>query len=222
MEIKLINVSKDYFGVPVLREVCWDILPGDFVAVQGETGAGKTTLLSIAAGLLRPSAGRVYYDGRLASSWVASRLRRRIGYVAQSPVLFAELDVQENAMLAAGLRDGAKDGECRRLLEAFGLWKKRHFRPARLSGGEVQKAALVRALLSPGEVLVLDEPTANLDAAAVEVLAEELAALNGRGVTVVMATHSAAMAEAAREVFVLAEGRLRRRPASRDGGRRAR
>jgi putative ABC transport system ATP-binding protein len=215
MQIKLIGIQKDYLGVQVLNDINFDINPGSFIALTGETGAGKTTLLNVAAGLLVPGQGRVYYDGKTMPQWHASfriaALRRKICHVAQHPILFSQLSVRENVFLPVVLqRKITKEARkaCDRLLEMFGLMRKQHFKPGRLSGGEIQKTALIRSFLSPGDVMFLDEPATNLDRGSVESVRTVLREMHKAGCTVVMATHSERLAGDAQDVFVLKDGRL--------------
>jgi tungstate transport system ATP-binding protein len=162
------NLSKSYSGRPILKDVSLNVAKQEVLAVIGPSGSGKTTLLHILDLLVRPTSGAILFDGidTSASEITRRRLRRRMAMVFQRPTVFSD-SVYDN--VAYGLRvRGMKSGEIRpkvsHALETVGLVGYEARKAATLSGGEVQRVALARAMVIEPELLLLDEPTANLDA----------------------------------------------------------
>jgi putative ABC transport system ATP-binding protein len=202
--------------VSALSDVTLRVEAGEVVLLEGPSGSGKTTLLAIAGGLLAPDAGTVSIAGRALGDLDAAGLRRHrartVGFVLQRPCLLAELGVRDNVLLAASLA-GVPPERARRetqaLLEALGIGALAERRPAELSGGQEQRAAVARALVHRPAVLLADEPTASLDGAsgaAVGRLLVELAA--ERGTAVLVATHDARLRSLAPTRLHLEDGRL--------------
>ena len=186
--------------------------PGKVTAVSGPSGSGKSTLLYVLAGLLRPDRGEVTFAG--ADIYALSETRRdawrrkRIGFVFQEFHLIPELSPLANAALAAtfGPAPGVRE-RCARLLREFGVPTERTS-VDRLSRGERQRVALVRALAFDPPVILADEPTASLDAAAAEDLIAVLQRLAGEGRTVVVASHDRAVLERADARVAIDHGRI--------------
>jgi len=183
--IELDGVTRRYGERLALDGVSLRLAPGSTLAVLGANGAGKSTLLRILAALLRPHAGstRVLGAALPAEGW---RVRGRIGLLAHDPLLYAELSARENLAFHARLH-GVEPGRIEALLEAVGL-RGRGDEPVRtLSRGMTQRVAICRAVLHAPEVLLLDEPYANLDPAAVERVAPLIG--RGSGATRVVISH---------------------------------
>ncbi len=202
--------------VTALQSVSFSIERGDFVALMGPSGCGKSTLLHLCGAMDRPSAGRIEFDGRdLASvdDGQLTRLRReRIGFVFQFFNLLPTLTLADNIALPcllAGLSAADVDARTRRLAERVGIAHRlRHF-PQQVSGGEMQRAAIARALVHQPALLVADEPTGNLDSANGATIVALLGELNRElGVTILLATHAADVAAAARRVMHMRDGRF--------------
>ena len=214
------GISKAYRlprrTVPVLKDVDFDVPANEFVAIMGPSGSGKSTLLHILGGLDRPTDGRYLLAGRdvfACRDSVLARIRaREIGFVFQSFNLVNTLTVYENVELPfVYALDGAGDipAKVRRAIAAVGLTHRIHHRPAELSGGELQRAAIARALAAQPKLLLADEPTGNLDSATSQEIMERFQQLHAMGVTVVMVTHDAAIARQAQRIVVLEDGGLR-------------
>jgi len=209
--------------VVALDGVDLELDAGEFVAVVGRSGSGKSTLLHVAGGLDTPDAGRVVFDGRdvhtMSVSERAALRRRDIGFVFQFFHLIPTLTVAENVrlplMLDAGrpARDAADE-----VLERVALLHRRDHLPGELSGGEMQRAAIARALVARPRLILADEPTGNLDsttgAAVLDVLTSQVADV---GAALLMVTHDDDAAGRASRVTTLADGHVarRRRPARR-------
>ncbi|MEU7950162.1 ABC transporter ATP-binding protein [Micromonospora chalcea] len=185
---------------------------GTFTAVMGPSGSGKSTLLQIAAGLDRPTNGRVLLGGTDLSGLSETRLtelrRTRIGFVFQAFNLIGALTVEENIVLPLRLAGVRPDRAwLTHVVERVGLADRLHHRPAALSGGQQQRVAIARALATRPEVIFSDEPTGALDSrTATEVLTLLRAVVDEHGQTVVMVTHDPIAASYADRVLVLADG----------------
>jgi len=195
-----------------LRNVSFQVEPGETVAIVGPSGSGKTTLLGLLAGLDRPSGGRVLLDGTdmgALSEDDRARLRReKIGFVFQSFQLIPTLTARENVAVPLDLA-GTAGGAARaaELLERVGLAGRGHHSPAQLSGGEQQRVAVARAFIHRPSILFADEPTGNLDAATGARIIELMMELNRElGTTLVLVTHDNDLAGRARRIIRLADG----------------
>jgi putative ABC transport system ATP-binding protein len=205
-------VSRHFGGLAALRDVSLRIPGGQFVAVMGATGSGKSTLLHCAAGLDRPSAGRVRLAGRDVTRMREGPLTRwrrdRVGFVFQSYNLLSELSVRQNVALPGRL-GGPRPRRVEDVLAAVGLEGFGRRRVGELSGGQRQRVAIARALVTGPAVIFADEPTGALDpATGGQVLALLRAAVDRDGVTVVMVTHDPVAAAWSDRVVVLGEGAL--------------
>jgi lipoprotein-releasing system ATP-binding protein len=222
--LELIDVTKQYAGaeglapVSVLKKVNLEIGRGESVAIIGPSGSGKSTLLHLLGALDTPTSGRVVLNGQSLESLDANGLadlrNRQVGFVFQAHYLLPQLSLWENvlvpALAGADAREYGRAEQCaRKYLERVGLSDRLGHRPAQLSGGERQRAALVRALVNGPQVLLADEPTGALDAAAAQNLTRLLLDLSrDDGVTMVVVTHSLELAGKMTRVFRLLEGQL--------------
>ncbi|WP_374682438.1 ABC transporter ATP-binding protein [Accumulibacter sp.] len=186
---------------------------GSWTAIMGPSGHGKSTLLQLIGGLDRPSAGRVMLDGSEIGSLDATKLAavrgRKIGFVFQFFNLMPHLTAQENVEVALWL-GGKGQGKARALdlLGRFGLRDKARHQPGMLSGGQQQRVAIARALANDPDILLMDEPTGNLDSAAEAELLDLLDELHAAGKTLLMVTHNPAVAARAERVVQVKDGRI--------------
>jgi putative ABC transport system ATP-binding protein len=216
--VQLDAVSKVYgkggSAVRALRGVSISIPYGTFTAVMGPSGSGKSTLLHVAAGLDRPTDGRVSIGPTELSKLNATRLtelrRDRIGFVFQAFNLLPSLSVEQNVTLPLRLAGRRADRRAvAEVLERVGLSDRRRHRPSELSGGQQQRVALARALVTRPEVLFADEPTGALDLrTGKEVLGLFREAVDSLEQTVVMVTHDPAAASYADSAVFLADGQV--------------
>ena len=197
-----------------LRGIDLEIAPGEFVAIMGRSGSGKSTLLQLLAGSDRPTAGRVVVDGidlaRADEDQRASLRGAHVGIVFQSQNLVPFLDLDENVQLAselAGRPMGRAAG--RAILRQVGLEGRERHRPAQLSGGEQQRAALATVLATRAPILLADEITGELDSTNASRLLDLLAEIHAaEAVTLVLASHDPDVASRADRVVYLRDGRV--------------
>jgi lipoprotein-releasing system ATP-binding protein len=200
----------------VLRGVDLEVQPGEMVALLGPSGAGKSTLLHIAGLLERPDAGEVLIAGAPCSKLPDVRrtaLRRRaIGFVYQFHHLLPEFSALENVVLPQmidGISRGAAAKRATQLLGEVGLAERLHHRPARLSGGEQQRVAIVRAMANRPQLLLADEPTGNLDPQTARGVFDMLARLvKASGLAALVATHNVELARRMDRTVLLKDGLL--------------
>jgi len=214
--LRVRGLAKSYGPAPLFEDVDLRVARGEWVAIVGESGSGKSTLLNVVAGLDRPDRGEVSLnDGRIDfddDDALALWRRRHVGFVFQSFHLLPYLDARGNVERPLALLGVASAERARRATEALaavGLAGFETRRPGTLSGGEMQRTAIARALVHAPTLLLADEPTGNLDAANASIVLECLAqAVRRTGAAALMVTHSAVAAAAADRVLHLRGGRL--------------
>ncbi len=209
------KVYRDGYEVVALRDINLFVEGGEFVAVMGPSGSGKTTLLNVISGLDRPTRGRVLVRGMDLTAMGEDELARfrlsSIGIVFQFYNLLPEMTCAENValpLIARGLNVRAAIEEALRMLEKVGLADRAHITPDRLSGGEQQRCAVVRALATSPSLILADEPTGNLDSRSKREVMELLRNVNEDGVTVIVVTHDPEVASYSRRVIRLRDGSI--------------
>jgi lipoprotein-releasing system ATP-binding protein len=224
MIIELNKVGKTYInpGTNVHRDVLTDmtlsIKMGDSVAIVGPSGSGKSTLLNIIGTLDVPTQGTVKFKGEDITNFDEKRLsqirNKSIGFVFQFHHLLPQLSLIENVLIPVIPQNGkvnekAVSARAMELLESVGLAERIHQRPGQLSGGECQRAALVRALINQPELILADEPTGSLDQDSALQLGELLLDINKKyNVAIIVVTHSLTLAEKMKSLYRLTNGRL--------------
>ncbi len=212
--LKATELSKEYEGRPVLKEITVAIKKGEAFALIGPTGSGKTTLIRLLDLLLFPTTGRIYFDGAdvTYSRHAQLEARRRMSYVQQKPVVFS-MNVYDNVACGLKWRQKKRNTIKRRVddaLELVGMSNYRTRNAKTLSGGEIQRVAISRALVTEPEILFLDEPTANLDpisTSKVEQVIHDV--IREKKVAIVMATHDMVQGQQlATKIGVLLDGEL--------------
>jgi lipoprotein-releasing system ATP-binding protein len=216
------SYAKGPIAIPVLRGVDLAVETGEFVAIIGSSGSGKSTLLHLLGTLDRPDRGEVRFDGRRIDNLPARQcdaLRNsQFGMIFQFYHLLPEMTALENVLSPRMISDGVlkywrrrreHSAEARRLLDLVGLGHRLKHKPREMSGGEMQRAAIARALITGPKVLLADEPTGNLDRRTGQEIMSLLRSLNERErLTVVMVTHDLAIAEQADRTVRLVEGKV--------------
>jgi len=200
----------------VLKNLDLSVRSGEFVSVVGASGSGKSTLLHTLGALDLPTDGEVLIQcvnpAKINAAAVVSLRNRTLGFVFQFHHLLPEFSALENVYLP-GLIAGRPQGELQKratvLLEQVGIPQRAHHQPGQLSGGEQQRVAVARALINRPSILLMDEPTGNLDARRSEELIRLVDSIRrDSGLTVVMVTHNMALADRSDRVLELIEGRL--------------
>lgn len=214
------SYRKGNLQIPVLRGVEMDVACGEFTAVVGQSGSGKSTLLHLLATLDKPDRGEVHFEGQRIDNLPAlqrDRLRNKtLGMIFQFYHLLPELTTLENVLAPIMISDGvwrywrhrqAHRQRAEQLLEMVGLGHRLRHKPRELSGGEMQRAAIARALVANPKLLLADEPTGNLDRQNGQEIMEILRTLNAsQNLTIVMVTHDLSIARQADRTVRLVEG----------------
>ena len=224
MLLELDHVSKDFImpdgvtNLSVLRDISLNVMRGESIAVTGPSGSGKSTLLNVMGGLDHPSSGKVKLAGKFLSEMPENELakvrNRDIGFVFQLHHLLPQCTVLENVLIPTipmknVINAGETINRARVLLERVGLGFHLHHKPAQLSGGECQRAAVARALINNPGLLLADEPTGSLDRDSSTNLADLLVELNReKSITLILVTHSMELAKKAKRLYILRDGKL--------------
>jgi len=219
LAVEALDLERTYASgrtiVAALAGVTLGIRRGEFVAVMGPSGSGKSTLLNVVAGLERPTGGTVRVDGedlaKLDEQALARHRSKRVGMVFQAFNLLPRFRVVDNVALPlafAGVPGAERLRRARAMLERLGLSSRAEHRSNELSGGELQRAAVARALIGDPAILLADEPTGNLDSANGAALVGLFEELHAQGQTVLLVTHDAAIAAHAGRTVHMRDGRL--------------
>lgn len=217
--IKTENLIKSYNTGKVmthaLRGVTLEIPRGSFSCIIGPSGHGKSTLMHLIGGLDSPTAGRLLIDGLditgLNNGELAQLRARKIGFVFQFFNLLQNLTAMENvetAMMFSGTDEKAQRERAKELLSMVGLSEKFNAKPSQLSGGQQQRVAIARALANNPDILLMDEPTGNLDSESETEVLENIFNLHRAGKTVVIVTHNRDIAKKAETVIEIRDGKL--------------
>jgi putative ABC transport system ATP-binding protein len=215
--IEIKDVSKLYgFGdatTLALDEVNLSIEKGDFIALMGPSGSGKTTLMNIIGLLDRPTHGVYKLDGkdvsRLRPNRRAKVRRDHIGFIFQSFNLLSRLTIIENTSLPLayrGIRPIRRLKAASKTLEQVGLSEREYYYPHQLSGGQLQRAAIARAIINNPTIIIADEPTGNLDSTSARVVMELLSDLHKLGHTIIMVTHNPSLTRYANRILYMIDG----------------
>lgn len=196
-----------------LKDVSLNIPQGSFTCIIGPSGHGKSTLMHLIGGLDRPSGGKIYIGdteiSTLANADLARLRGQRIGFVFQFFNLLQGLTALENieiAMMLAGIPETIQRQRAEKLLALVGLAEKAESKPGQLSGGQQQRVAIARALANDPDILLLDEPTGNLDSVAEAEILDLLQNLHRQGKTVIIVTHSDEVAKRAERIIRVKDG----------------
>lgn len=213
--IEFRNVSKQYSSdVTALRDVSFTIAKGELVFLAGPSGAGKSTLMKMIAAMERPSTGQVIVNGQDISRIkpvAVPFLRRNLGLIFQQQRLLTDRSVLANVMLPLLVTGASKtqaEQRARAALDKVGLGDRAGAQPLALSGGEQQRVSIARAIVNRPQVILADEPTANLDRASANKVLDALKAFNSVGVTCLISSHDEVMLDAAARVIHLNHGQL--------------
>ncbi len=218
--IDLRHIYKTYdlggkMPVPVLEDVTLRVESGEYIAIMGPSGSGKSTLMNLIGCLDLPTEGEFFLGGEnvlgLSENAVADLRNRMIGFVFQNFNLLPRESALENValpLLYAGVSRRERLARAREMLEQVGLSDRTDFLPTQLSGGQKQRVAIARAMINRPSVLLADEPTGALDTVSGRQVMDLFEQLNAEGVTVVVITHAPEVAERARRVIRILDGRI--------------
>jgi putative ABC transport system ATP-binding protein len=216
--IKTENIKKIFdnggLETQILKGISFEIQEGEFVAIMGSSGSGKSTLMNTLGLLDKPTSGKYYFEGLdtgvLDDDKLAEFRSEKIGFIFQSYNLLERTTVVDNVLLPATYLVNGDLGKARmkakELLEKVGLGARMDYNPNKLSGGEQQRVAIVRALINDPKLILADEPTGNLDSKSGKEIMEILQELNNEGATIMMVTHEQQTAECARRMLRIKDG----------------
>lgn|SRR5574341_310249 len=212
---KLGKVYNNGYRTCALSDVDLAVERHTFSCIMGPSGHGKSTLLHLLGGLDRPSSGDVFVNGASLAAKTPEQLadfrNRTVGFVFQFFNLIPVLSVLENVQIAsmlAGVPDREQKQRAVRLLESLGLADKAEARPDQLSGGQRQRVAVARALVNDPDILMMDEPTGNLDSKSEAELLDLIGTLHGKGKTILVVTHSDTVSARAQHIIRIRDGRI--------------
>ena len=222
MLLQIDNIDKSFFlkdgrlARKVLSDLSMQVNEGESLAIVGPSGSGKTTLLNMIALLDKPDSGEIIFSGESLSGLSGKKLdeyrNQSIGIVFQLHHLMPQLSLLENVLLptlALGNKNANKLTRAKELLQRVGVWEQRNQKPGELSGGECQRAAVVRALINQPGLLLADEPTGALDEDNAGKLSDLLLEIHKeQGTALIMVTHSAELAAKMDRRLILRNGKL--------------
>lgn len=216
--IKALQINKAFGDLPVLRGIDFEIDKGEIVSIVGPSGAGKTTLLQILGTLSKPTSGNITYDGVDINSWrekhIAEFRNRQIGFVFQFHHLLPEFTALENVCIPAFIAKVPKkeaEKKAREILDFLKMGDRLDHKPNELSGGELQRVAVARALINEPTIILADEPSGNLDTQNKEELHNLFFSLRERyNPSIVIVTHDHELAGKADRKMELKDGRITR------------
>lgn len=219
MILSMQNIYKDYLRgktpVPVLRNISFEVDDGEYIAIMGPSGSGKTTLMNLIGCLDKPTSGTYIFNNRDIITRTDDQLavirNKHIGFVFQNFYLLPNLSAVDNVALPLLYADVKKKERQQLALEALhkvGLEDRTNFYPNQLSGGQCQRVAIARAIVGKPRLLLADEPTGALDSASGEQIMDIFDELHEEGVSIIMITHEACIADRAQKIFHLLDGQL--------------
>ena len=195
IQLSIRGLRKSFGDAEILKGVDLDLRRGEVVVILGPSGSGKSTLLNLIAGMLAPTSGTVEIDGQSLAGKGDRELsfmrNQSIGFIPQNAAALPNLTVLENVLLPFCLyrRGGDGEGAARYLLGKFGIERLADAYPAELSGGELRRAVIARALINRPQLVIADEPTSDLDRESAGQIMRTFSDLNGEGVTLILVSH---------------------------------
>jgi ABC-type lipoprotein export system ATPase subunit len=217
------NVTKTFRldaenTITPVRNVSLEVEDGEFIVITGRSGTGKTTLLNLAAGLVKPTSGKVMMDnvelGEMNDRELSSLRSQKIGFVFQFPSLLPPLSIKDNISLPSIFANGkgskTADEKAMQLLDMLGLASKANVFPKQLSAGEQKRVVIARSLINQPSIILADEPTSDLDSRTEKEVMGIMRDINARGVTFLIVTHNLELKNFATRAFDMENGNLNR------------
>ncbi len=217
--VKLVSVSKIYkmdgLSVKAVDEVSLEIKEGEFIAITGKSGCGKSTLMHMIGCLATPTSGKIFIEGKDVSKLNETELAKlrnaKLGFIFQTFNLLARTNALDNVLLPltySAVPQRERKGRAEKLLNDVGLSDRLDHKPSQLSGGQQQRVAIARALVNNPKIIIGDEPTGNLDTKSGEEILKILTKLNDEGKTIVIVTHDLDLAQKAKRVIKMVDGKI--------------
>ena len=215
--IRISGLCKKYGDIDILKDIDFHIGKGEFTAIMGQSGCGKSTLLYCVSGMDQPTAGEVYFEGQKLSAFSEKEMERlrleRMGFIFQKANFLKNLSIEDNivfpAFQAGEISRGEIVKEAETLMEQMGIRQIADHDIRKVSGGQLQRAAICRAMINHPAILLGDEPTGALNSSATKEVMDILNEINSRGTTVLLVTHDAKVAARADRVIYLEDGRVK-------------
>ena len=215
--IRVSGICKKYGENDILKDIDFHIRKGEFTAIMGQSGCGKSTLLYCVSGMDQPTAGEVYFEERKLSAFSEKEMERlrleRMGFIFQKANFLKNLSIEDNivfpAFQAGEISRGEIVKEAETLMEQMGIRQIADHDIRKVSGGQLQRAAICRAMINHPAILLGDEPTGALNSSATKEVMDILNEINSRGTTVLLVTHDAKVAARADRVIYLEDGRVK-------------
>lgn len=215
--IRVSGLCKKYGDIDILKDIDFHIGKGEFTVIMGQSGCGKSTLLYCVSGMDQPTAGEVYFEGQKLSAFSEKEMERlrleRMGFIFQKANFLKNLSIEDNivfpAFQAGEISRGEIVKEAETLMEQMGIRQIADHDIRKVSGGQLQRAAICRAMINHPAILLGDEPTGALNSSATKEVMDILNEINSRGTTVLLVTHDAKVAARADRVIYLEDGRIK-------------
>lgn len=215
--IRVSGLCKKYGDIDILKDIDFHIGKGEFAVIMGQSGCGKSTLLYCVSGMDQPTAGEVYFEGQKLSAFSEKEMERlrleRMGFIFQKANFLKNLSIEDNivfpAFQAGEISRGEIVKEAETLMEQMGIRQIADHDIRKVSGGQLQRAAICRAMINHPAILLGDEPTGALNSSATKEVMDILNEINSRGTTVLLVTHDAKVAARADRVIYLEDGRVK-------------
>lgn len=216
-KIKVKGLCKSFDGNSVLNDISFQIETGEFVAVMGQSGCGKSTLLYTVSGMDRPTKGQIRFDSRELSALSDKEMQKlrleRMGFIFQKPNFIKNLSIADNIVFPA-FQLGKKSrkeilADAETLMDKMGILFVADHDIRKVSGGQLQRAAICRAMINHPDILFGDEPTGALDSSSTKEVLDILEQINFRGTTIMLVTHDAKVAQRADRIIYLEDGKIK-------------
>lgn len=215
--IRVSGLCKKYGDNDILKDIDFHIGKGEFTAIMGQSGCGKSTLLYCVSGMDQPTVGEVYFEERKLAAFSEKEMERlrleRMGFIFQKANFLKNLSIEDNivfpAFQAGEISRGEIVKEAETLMEQMGIRQIADHDIRKVSGGQLQRAAICRAMINHPAILLGDEPTGALNSSATKEVMDILNEINSRGTTVLLVTHDAKVAARADRVIYLEDGRVK-------------